>query len=586
MQAEYDYERLTDEIPIANVINFNQWVTLRQYGNITKGVSGFIDEELDELAVFYDSDMKFIDYIERRKVEDIVPAFVLLPRFFWENHIDSLPLDFIPGMKVKERLQILNYNAGDYWTNLQNRALTEEDILHCDATPREEQKPALDFLMEHIQKNHKIRGIFQAAPGFGKTASSIILASQLRAKTLVIVPNTVLQDQWVEAIVDFTDLTEDDIGIIQGSDIQDIEKEIQDKAICVVKIQSLYSQIKHNHIASLQQMYRHIDLILYDEVHGSGGANNYSKTSSIFLTGNILGLTATPYRTKINEYMLRTSIGDVIYKAEHQNLVPDIEIHNVWTEFTEKENTRLNSMRGDYVMMLGVFNSLMRTKYAYFEYLADVVAWNVSNDYNVVVLFPTIIMQELLLTNIERRHPGIVHEVLLLKGKTKQDSLEMVKEERKIIMQDYKEYKETLDVRVKSKEIKRKEATELGKERRKSIDERIGFLKEHALDLYKRKIKEAGVIVSNYNLLSAGFDKPEMSNIIFGGAPRIGKISVIQSIGRITRIHEGKKQPLVQYFVPSKFMELQKSTGIILQKNIRVQYPDAKFKYIGFQDKQ
>jgi hypothetical protein len=74
-----------------------------------------------------------------------------------------------------------------------------------------------------------------------------------------------------------------------------------------------------------------------------------------------------------------------------------------------------------------------------------------------------------------------------------------------------------------------------------------------------------------------------MSNIIFGGAPRIGKISVIQSIGRITRLHEGKNNPLVQYFIPSKFLDIQKSTGVILNRNIRVQYPDAKFKYIGFE---
>ncbi len=192
-------------------------------------------------------------------------------------------------------------------------------------------------------------------------------------------------------------------------------------------------------------------------------------------------------------------------------------------------------------------------------------------------------MQEKLLESIQTRHPDIAESILLLKGKTKQDSLELVKTERKLLMTEFKEFKEELNVEVKAKKIKRKEANDLTKERRSKIDSQIEFLKDHSLDLYKTKIKEAPVIVSNYNLLSAGFDKANLSNIIFGGAPRIGKISVIQSIGRITRKFEDKNHPLVQYFIPSKFIEYQKSTGIILSKNIRVQYTDAKFKYIGFE---
>ncbi len=583
MQAEYERELAQEKVQIANVITFQEWNTLRQYGNITKGIRGFAEEELDESVVFFDANLEWIDYLERRKVENITPAFVLLPRFFWEDREEMLPTDFIPGMLIKERLTLLS-TSRDYWTNLENRALNEVNLIKCNATPREEQEPVIDFFKDTMQANHSIRGILQAAPGAGKTIMTIMIADQFRAKTLIVVPNAVLQDQWLEAILDATDLTPDDIGIIQGSKPKDIVEALEGKAISIVKIQSLFSQIKHNHIVTLQQLYQDIDLVCYDEAHNTGSATSYAKTSSIFLTPNILGLTATPYRQGLNDYLLKTSIGETIYKLEHNNLIPDVEVHNVWTEFSEKENSRLVSLRGDYVMFLGTFNSLMKNKNIYFQYLADVVYWNLSQGYNIVVLFPTIAMQEMLLDGIESKYPTIVDNVLLLKGKTKQDSLEMVKEERKIIMQDYKKYREDLDLDVKAKKIKRKEANELVKTRREEIDQRIIFLKEHALDLYKRKIKEATVIVSNYNLLSAGFDKPEMSNIIFGGAPRIGKISVIQSIGRITRIYEGKNQPLVQYFVPSKFIEMQKSTSIILTRNIRVQYPDAKFKYIGFQE--
>jgi predicted helicase len=160
--------------------------------------------------------------------------------------------------------------------------------------------------------------------------------------------------------------------------------------------------------------------------------------------------------------------------------------------------------------------------------------------------------------------------------------MDMVKEARKEIMAEYKKYKEELDELVKAKELKRKEAQVKIKERRAEIDARIEYLKEHALDLYKTRVKESEIILSNYNLLSAGFDKPQLSNIIFGGAPRIGKVSVIQSIGRITRKYEDKLPPLVQYFIPSTFFDFKTSTGIVLQNNIKVQYADAKFRWIGF----
>lgn len=585
-QAEHELDELTDRIPIPNVVTFEDWNTLKQYGQISKGFDKFAKEELDDVCVYYDSEMQFIDYLERREVEEITPAFVLLPRFFWEHHLDTLPLDYIPHMKVQDRIKILNHIESGYWTNLQGRASVGLDLLKCKATPREEQKPALDFFIDKMQTEHKFRGILQAAPGVGKTAMSIILAARLRAKTLIVVPNEVLQDQWMEAILGFTDLTEEDIGIIQGSDIQKIDKDIfsseHDKVIYIVKIQSLYSQIKRNDIRHLQNLYRYIDMVVYDEVHGTGGATNYSKTTSVFFTPNILGLTATPYRTKINEYMLKVAIGGVAFRIEHDNLTPDIEIHSVYVEFSEGEKNRLRTIGQDYIMYLGMFGSMMKTKNQYFEYLADVVAWNHSQGHNIVVLFPTIALMENLRDQIEIRHPELHEHLLLLKGKTKADSLDLVKIERKKLMSEYKAFKERQDELVKAKTIKRKDANLAIKARRAEIDKEIDYLKENALSLYKSKVKDAGIIISNYNLLSAGFDKSNMSNIIFGGPPRVGKISVIQSIGRVTRIHEGKKQPLVQYFIPRYFLESHKSTGIILSKNIKVQYADAKFKYIGF----
>jgi translation initiation factor 2 beta subunit (eIF-2beta)/eIF-5 len=235
-------------------------------------------------------------------------------------------------------------------------------------------------------------------------------------------------------------------------------------------------------------------------------------------------------------------------------------------------------------MLLGVFNSIMKSKHDYFNYLADIVIWNLSNNHNIAVLFPTIALMEKLQNAIETRHPNHNFKILLLKGKTKQDSLDMVKIERKKLMEEYKRFKEELDTQVKEKKLKRKEANQQIRDRRAEIDKKIEYLKEHAIEIYRKNVEEADGLISNYNLLSAGFSKDRMTNIIFGGAPRIGKIVCIQSIGRVTRTYPGKGIPLVQYFIPSHFFELNKSTNIILSRNIKVQYPTANFKYIGFQN--
>jgi len=564
-----------------NIIAFQDWNTIKQYGKLTKGFNNFPEEELDQSVIFFDESMDFLDYLDRKEVENIIPAYVLLPKFFWELHQDKLNEEFYPQLQIENRLNTIEEIYENFWERYQNKIKNNIEPFTCNAEPRNEQQEAIAFFKEKFNEEKRINGVLQAAPGVGKTYMSIKLLSEFRANGLIVVPNAVLEDQWKEAILEFTDLSEEDIGIIQGSELDKLQEEIK-KPIAIVKIQSLFSQLKRNKYQVVQDFYKERDVIVYDECHNSGAATSYAKTSSIFLTPNVIGLSATPYRVGLNDYLLKASIGETIFIVEHHNLQPDVEIHNVYTEFSSNEIKRLRTYGSDYVMMLGMFNSMMKSKHIYFEYLADVVAWNYSQGHNIVILFSTIALMEKLQKNLHERHPYLYNDILLLKGKTKQDAMDLVKEERKKLMQAYKEYKEELNQKVKNKEIKRKEANDLIKERRKEIDERIEYLKEHALDLYKQKVKDSKIIISNYNLLSAGFDKPQLSNIIFGGAPRIGKISVIQSIGRITRLYKGKHKPLVQYFIPSTFFEFHKSTAIVLNKNIKIQYPDAKFKYVGF----
>jgi hypothetical protein len=462
-----------------NIITFQDWNTIKQYGKLTKGFNNFPEEELDQSVIFFDESMNFLDYLDRKEVENIIPAYVLLPKFFWELHQDKLNEEFYPQLQIENRLDTIKKIYKNFWEKYQDKIKNNIEPFTCNAEPRDEQQEAIAFFKEKFNEEKRINGVLQAAPGVGKTYMSIKLLSEFRANGLIVVPNAVLEDQWKEAILEFTNLSEEDIGIIQGSELDKLQEEIK-KPIAIVKIQSLFSQLKRNKYQAVQDFYKERDVIVYDECHNSGAATSYAKTSSIFLTPNVIGLSATPYRVGLNDYLLKASIGETIFIVEHHNLQPDVEIHNVYTEFSPNEIKRLRTYGSDYVMMLGMFNSMMKSKHIYFEYLADVVAWNHSQGHNIVILFSTIALMEKLQKNLHERHPYLYNDILLLKGKTKQDAMDLVKEERKKLMQAYKEYKEELNQKVKNKEIKRKEANELIKERRKEIDERIEYLKEHA----------------------------------------------------------------------------------------------------------
>ena len=170
---------------------------------------------------------------------------------------------------------------------------------------------------------------------------------------------------------------------------------------------------------------------------------------------------------------------------------------------------------------------------------------------------------------------------LKLIGNSKINSQNLAKAENKKLRTKLKEFKEELNVKVKNKELKRKEANEIYKEESTKSKELQAKNLEKALEIYEEKIKNSKVLVSNYGLLSAGFDKEDLSHIIFG-SPIIGKVTVLQSIGRIVRVAENKQFPLVQFFFTSTFLKYQTNANMILRRNILSEFTDSEFEYKGF----
>ena len=96
-----------------NIITFNDWNYLKQYGKITKGYNNFSEDELDQSVVFYDENMNFLDYLERKEIECIVPSAVLLPKRFWKITND-LPDAFAPYIEIPKRREKLDKISNAY----------------------------------------------------------------------------------------------------------------------------------------------------------------------------------------------------------------------------------------------------------------------------------------------------------------------------------------------------------------------------------------------------------------------------------------------------------------------------------------
>jgi superfamily II DNA or RNA helicase len=144
-------------------------------------------------------------------------------------------------------------------------------------------------------------GIISLSCGGGKTVLAIYLASILKLKTLVIVHQEFLQDQWIERFKQFTNAK---IGIIRQKKV-----DVENKDIVIGMLHSI-ALINYD-----ESIFKDFGLVIYDETHHLGSrifSKALLKTSALYT----IGLSATPYRSDGLIKVVKWFIGDVIYKME------------------------------------------------------------------------------------------------------------------------------------------------------------------------------------------------------------------------------------------------------------------------------
>lgn len=150
--------------------------------------------------------------------------------------------------------------------------------------------------------NVKGGGILSLMTGGGKTMLSLYFIFKLKLKTLVIVPNVELINQWKNEAEKFIPGIK--VGIIQGK-IRDHEgKDIVIGMVNTISMQEFPVKFFHK-----------FDLLIVDECHRVG-SEVFSQCLPKIRTPYTLGLSATPERRDGLMYVVEYFLGQICYRSE------------------------------------------------------------------------------------------------------------------------------------------------------------------------------------------------------------------------------------------------------------------------------
>lgn len=209
--------------------------------------------------------------------------------------------------------------------------------------PYDYQQIILDYLMTYFKKCDKEKipkgGIIQLDCGAGKTVLAACLAALLGVKTLIIVPQQPIMEQWIE---EFEENSDAKVGIIQGKKI-----DIEGKDIVIAMVQSLSLKEYDPNIFS------DFGLVIYDEVHHLG-ARKFSKALQKTSFEYTIGLSATPERQDDTMFVINWNIGEILYSMQRElnykiwikrinfdSLSPMFKTKNRWFKGRIAPNTQL-----------------------------------------------------------------------------------------------------------------------------------------------------------------------------------------------------------------------------------------------------
>ena len=144
-------------------------------------------------------------------------------------------------------------------------------------------------------------GVLNLACGKGKTVLALKKVAQLSCPALIVVNLLGLISQWKEEAMDHLGLSEDQIGIVQGT------KKQWDRPFVIAMINTL-GNVAEDLPEETKQKF---GVVIWDEVHHLS-APTFLRTAGVFY-GKRYGLSATPEREDGLEPIYKAHVGEIFY---------------------------------------------------------------------------------------------------------------------------------------------------------------------------------------------------------------------------------------------------------------------------------
>jgi len=230
-------------------------------------------------------------------VKPNIPAVFVQPRFVKKYPVYSETENFL---YVPKQFGISRFGPA------------ESDMVAVASSDRWEFTGSLRPLQVDVVSKYTQDGMICLQTGGGKTVCALYIASTLKVKTLIVVHNTFLKDQWEDRIRAF--LPKARIGRIQG-EIVNVDE--QDIVIAMIQSLSMKDYPKGT--------FAGFGLTIVDECHHIA-SEVFVQAFQKITSKHMLGLSATPDRKDGLMYVIEWFLGPILYKSDSGDKV-DTKVH-------------------------------------------------------------------------------------------------------------------------------------------------------------------------------------------------------------------------------------------------------------------
>lgn len=161
----------------------------------------------------------------------------------------------------------------------------------------------IDAIRQMTETNN---GILCLGPGEGKTVITILSMCKLKKKTIIFVHKDSLGTQWIERILQHSNIRHDQIARLETATY----KEDLKYPIVISTVQTFCSLLKRDNAREyIKEM--NFGFAVWDECHTSMGAEQFSKSSLYTPCKRVWGLSATPERLDGDHDVMNYHVGSV-----------------------------------------------------------------------------------------------------------------------------------------------------------------------------------------------------------------------------------------------------------------------------------